>query len=494
MSKLPLKSPDNDKKGGFFSKSLSNASWLTGARFFGDVSGLILFVIFARHFGPAGIGVYAFALAMGQFVFSATNMGLEDYAIRECTNLDLPDRQILLSRLLGAQILPIGMFLLLYSALVVIATQNQDLVIAAGILSVYQIFLALSKTFFVPAFSAQEMAIPSILEVSAKIVAVSASLMLLIIFETGMATTLITFPLTGIALLIASAISCVRYVGRIHIRVNIADVSLVLRNVWPFALSIIVFQIYSRADVVMLTLMLGEAQAGLYASALKCLEVGGMPLFYMGVATYPVLSAYFASKKMQKFSRSADLMLRVTLVLGGLLAWVLYCVVPALVVPVFGDQFAATADVSKMLVGLAILLAVSATLVRVMMAAHLQIKRVKLQSYAVILNIILNLVMIPLFGITGAIIASLFAEGMANIWYFREIRKIDSAIAIKLSATFRLFATTVGLTALTVLIAGYVSQSALLVGAVSLIVYLLTLRLTDFVDPQFFMKRRLQIS
>jgi O-antigen/teichoic acid export membrane protein len=473
-----------------FSRSLSNASWLTGARLFGDISGLVLFVVFARRFGPEGIGVYAFALAIGQFVFSATNMGSEDYAIREHTNLNLGDRRILLGRLLGTQILPIIVFLVAYSLFVISAGEYRDLVLAAGILSAYQIFLALSKTFFIPAFSAQDMALPSILELSAKIAAVAISLILLLFFDMNMTMTLIAFPLVGIALLVASAISCVRYDGRIQILMGFADVSLILKNVWPFALSVIVFQIYSRADVVMLTLMLGEAEAGLYASALKFLEVGGMPLFYMGVATYPILSAYFASKEMHKMSLSADLMLRVTLILGGLLGWVLYCVAPLLVVPVFGEEFRETAEISKMLVGLALLLAISATLVRVMMAAHLQTMRLKLQSYAVVLNIVLNFGMIPLLGITGAIIASVVADSIANIFYFREIRKIDSIIAEKLSVTFRLFAICVCLTALAVLIVNYVSESSVLTGAVSLAVYLLMLRLTNLVDSRIFVRGR----
>ena len=468
------------EKGSFF-RSLRNAGWLTGGRLFGDLAGLALFVAVARYYGPSGVGIYAFALAIGQFVFSATNMSMEDYAIRECASFSTDERRALISKLLGLQAFVALVFMGGFTFLLGMFGEDSPLLVAACILSAFQILLAVSKTLFIPAFAVQEMALPAVLELAAKVTAVAVSLVLLAALEAPLSVALLPFPAAGFVLVIASTISCFRHVGVTSVRFDLGESRLVLGKIWPFALSIIVFQVYARADVVMLTLLLDEAQAGLYASALKCLEVGGMPLFFVGVATYPVLSAYFASSDVEEFSKLADLMLRVTLTLAGLLAWGLFCIVPVLAVPVFGSEFSPTADIAKWLIGLAVLLAIAATLVRVMMAAHLQLLRVKLQSYAVLVNIALNLALIPLIGITGAILASVIAETLANAWYFREIRRINPVITRRLAKTLRHYAIAMSASAAAIWAFSLIGQSAHVIAGVSLLTFLLMLRAFRFV-------------
>jgi O-antigen/teichoic acid export membrane protein len=127
------------------------------------------------------------------------------------------------------------------------------------------------------------------------------------------------------------------------------------------------------------------------------------------------------------------------LFLGGLLAWALYFLVPVAIVPLFGDRFAAAAPIVRIMAGLALLSAAEIALVRVMLAAHLQLARFRLLAIGTGLNVALNLFLIPLFQIRGAVgawiltlavIDVLYAKAIQHCFVSRRLRSVFGAYAV----------------------------------------------------------------
>ena len=141
---------------------LSNAGWLTGTRLAGNVVSVLLFVVLSRYFGPAGIGQYAYGLAIAGLIGAVVAFGLEDYAIRESSHLSLEARRLLLSRLLGTQLGIIALAVFGLLVFLLIARPSGEVVFIIILLSSYHVTLAVSWTLFVPAFSQQSMAGPAI--------------------------------------------------------------------------------------------------------------------------------------------------------------------------------------------------------------------------------------------------------------------------------------------------------------------------------------------
>ena len=78
-----------------------NASWLLACRVGADLLNFVLFLIVSRHFGPPGMGVYAYGFAIAGFVYSATTLGIDEYGIREYARRPADGRAALLADLLG---------------------------------------------------------------------------------------------------------------------------------------------------------------------------------------------------------------------------------------------------------------------------------------------------------------------------------------------------------------------------------------------------------
>ena len=98
------------------------------------------------------------------------------------------------------------------------------------------------------------------------------------------------------------------------------------------------FYFYSRIDVIMLALMRSEADAGIYATALKVLEVGVRPLGFVAIAAFPLLSKSFISAE-DAFRRTAVRLVGVATLAGGVLGWGMFFVAPLGVVPLLGKWF-----------------------------------------------------------------------------------------------------------------------------------------------------------
>jgi O-antigen/teichoic acid export membrane protein len=273
-------------------KAINNALWLSISRILADVLSFVLFVAIARDFGPAGTGEYSYAFAIGALVALAAGSGLEEFGIREYVRSSGAARTTIWTSLLTAQCAQLAIAL---SGFVLYLLLDHDRAASLPILlelMFFQVALTLSRNLFVPAMAAQAMGTPALLELTCRVGATVIALVL-ILRRTPIALSiaLLSFPIAG-AVLIALAYRNSASHGatwRIDPRWS------VLRDTWKrtahFAGSETLNQFYARTDLLLIAYFLGQEHVGLYATDIKFVEVGIVPLVYIGVAVYPILVA-----------------------------------------------------------------------------------------------------------------------------------------------------------------------------------------------------------
>jgi len=403
------------------SRTAANAVWLTLTRFTADLLSFLLFIAISRHFGPAGTGAYSYSFAVAALVSVCGSLGLDVYGIREYARLGEAERRPLLARILATQTLAMGTAVLGLALYLVVTRPNPPTATLIVLLAVHLLGFAAARTLFVPAFAHQAMAAPAVAELICRGGAILAALLLMTVFQSSLTVALIGFPLGGLALATVAATSALRFGGQFRLHTSRSAIVQTIRAAWPFGVTDLVFQVYARADLVLLSLFAGEAVAGIYASGFKFVEVGTMPLTFLNVAAFPRLSRLCEADP-SEFSEFADKVLRSTLFLGGVVAWGLFFVMPWVVVPLFGARFAPTAPLMRPLAALAFLFAVEIVLVRVLLAGHLQVTRLRLFAVGTGLNILLNLVLIPRFHIPGALAAWIITLAVIDLLYAGALR------------------------------------------------------------------------
>jgi O-antigen/teichoic acid export membrane protein len=396
--------------------ALRNAGWLTISRLGSDLLGLLLFVAISRKLGPAGTGVYAYGFAVAGLVSIGGTLGLEEYGIREYARGPRHTRARLLASLLGVQGLMTGGALLALAGVLLASAPDAQ---TAGVLLSFCMYLltgALAQTLFIPAYAEQAMSFPAFADLACRAGASLTAIAALQLGGASLAVSLAGFPLAGLVLVGIAAGSARARAGALQGPDSLRAVIEMAREVWSFAASELVFQIYTRSGLILISLLAGESAAGIYASGSKFIDVGIMPLIFLGVASYPALSDGFGREPARFVVLARDL-LRGTLFLGGLLGWGLWFVVPALIVPLLGERFAPAREILPWMAGVAVVYAAEIVLVRLMLAAHLQIERLRLLAIGTAVSLLLNVALISLYGLGGAVAAALLTFAAIDAMY-----------------------------------------------------------------------------
>lgn len=403
--------------------TLWNAGWLTGSRLAGDALSLLLFIVLSRAFGAAGIGQYAYGIAIAGLVYVGVLLGIDEYGVREYARVGQEQWRSFIGRLLGTQALLAALVVPTLILFVAVARPSTETTAVILLLSAQQMCFGLARTFFIPAFALERMALPAVGELLCRAAAIVASISLVLLLDVGLAKALTPLPIGALAFLLAGVVWARRHLGGFGVSLSWRDVVTVLRIAWPFAASIVVFQVYARADVIMLSLIDGDAVTGIYASSVKVFEVGLMPLWFLGFAAFPELSRLFHRSR-PDFVNSGDVLFRFTLLAGGLLAWFLFFGAPVLLAPVLGSDFTAATPVLRVMTVLALLMALEVPLVRMLLAADMQVKRLKYQFLGTAINVLLNLALIPLLSAIGAAVSSIVAVAVTNVLYFGVLHEV----------------------------------------------------------------------
>jgi O-antigen/teichoic acid export membrane protein len=198
---------------------------------------------------------------------------------------------------------------------------------------------------------------------------------------------------------------------------------------WPFSVSALAAAIYVRIDQVFIKVLLGSESVGLYAIAVRFSEV------WFIIAEVICLSLLPAILNAEKHDRG--LFLDRSKKLYSLLFYsaiavciVMYIISPVLIHTLYGDAYNQSVQILRLyiwsIVGYFMLTALNQFLF-----AENKFKTIlSLNLIGMVLSIGLNYIFIPMLGITGAIVANIFAYTLPVIivlLFFRDMR--DQRIA-----------------------------------------------------------------
>ncbi|MDP9009197.1 MAG: oligosaccharide flippase family protein [Pseudomonadota bacterium] len=412
-----------------------NAIWLTGCRLTGDVLNLLLFVLISRSFGPAGAGAYSYGFAVATFAFVIGCLGIEEYGLRQYARMDTAGQSTFLGELLGTQMLMVALAVISLVVYLALTAPSQATLVMVCALGAYQITAAVVATLFIPAMAAQRMIWPALAELTARTVAFAAAGYAIGVAHAPLAQAVLGYPVAALVWLTIAFRSIRRFAPSLHVSFSPAGTRRILGILWSFALLEIFAQLFARIGVITLSLQIGDAAAGIFATGLRLIEVALMPLSFLGVAAYPRLSQLF-STDLPVFRRSASDLMWLMLLGGVAASWGLYFIAPPLLVPVLGERFAGAESMIQTMAIFALVQAVEACLGRILLTADRQIANATFVAVGAILSVALNLVLVPHFGVSGAIYAGAGAYAAIDVCCIGALRRaLTGAVLLRMFAS-----------------------------------------------------------
>ena len=404
---------------------LQNLGWLTGGQLAADFAAFIFFILLSRRFGPEGIGDYAFGLAVAMIGRTVVSLGVDSFGIREVARRESEEAIDIVGRILGAQCWLLILYVVGGGVFLTAAGVSVTAFAVTGVLSIYHLGAGLVRSLFLPAFAAQRMAGPALLDSGSRVLAVVGGIGVMLLGGDRLVTVLVGFPIFGVALVVLALWQARRHLGGLHLNLSPKSVRAVAGRAWPFAAGQVVFRLHSRADVLMLSLIVGSSATGIYAAGLKFVEVSMMVVALLGLALYPRLTR-LAENDDGAFDIAVATLMKGGLVACVVLGWGIFVFVPDLIPLFFGAEFQDTEWVVKLF---ALLVPVKGLVIlgdRLMLAAGQQHQKLRFQTIATGLNVAFNGGLIPLLGVEGAIIASVVSIAVNAFLLVRYLRRYSS--------------------------------------------------------------------
>jgi len=422
---MKLKNILQKMKGAEIKKILHNINWLAGEQAIKMGIGMIVTVFVARYLGPDKFGLMNYAVAFVGLFLAFNQLGLEGIAVRNIVNNPVREREYLgsslLLRIVGS------LFLMLFSVLgiTLLCPENSELHILVLIIGLSHFFRSFETVDFW--FQAH---VKSRYTVYARTIAVLLILGLKLIFVIT-AQPLIAFVyMFALDTFIAAIFLVILYQknGSISIfkwKCNFKTIKELLKDSWPLIFGGVAVAIYMKIDQVMIGSMLSDKDVGLYSAAVQ-LSKGWhfLPIIITGSMFPSILKIRKQSNElyMQKMQFLYDGFTWFTIVI----AFVVMIFANFIVSLIYGPEFVETGKILSIHVWSGVFVFLGVASYRYLVAENLTKISLYRPLLGAVVNIVLNLLLIPRYGVMGATVGTLisYVVSTMSIFLFKKSRVV----------------------------------------------------------------------
>lgn len=402
-------------------KLVKNSIWLFGAEGLSKVIALMTQIFAARFLGGEGYGIFSFAFAATGAFIVFIDTGLAIFLTREVSRHPENSSAYLKNVLALKWKLSLVTGLALAGVLSMVSLEQESLFSATAIglalmISGYtEMYLAVFRAF-------ERMRVVSILMVAQRV----------LFFVIGLAVLLwggdvVLFSLAFLFVSIALLIITRRQMARHHDNKKTTHDAKLVRKIFKDSLPIcglILFTyIYFRIDAVLIFFLLGELETGWYSSAFKLIETLALLMASIRFGVFPVLSKTFkeGSDHYQKIWQETSrylLLISIPVAVGMIL------LAAKILDILYGTDFSAAGPVLKIMALGFPLLCLNDLASYLLLSQNKTSSVLLIAGFAAVFNVVLNIFLIPKWGMTGAAFATTLTQGLVFSAYYLKVREI----------------------------------------------------------------------
>ena len=409
-----------------------NTFWLATGTGISKFLKLSLIIYVARILGATEYGKFTFALAFISLFLIFSDLGLSNIVIREFSREKEKEKEfysvlslkILLS--LGA------LFLILIGSFFITSDPAiQSLIWILALFCLVEGFLTLIYSFFQARQRMEYQAWVTILE---SLVVTGCGFFVILNYP--------SVKNLSYAYLFSSLVALIFVLFFFHFKIfslKITWQKLIWRKFlsmsWPLALAGLFSTLYTYTDSVMMGYWKMITETGWYNAAYRIIALTFIPLGFVTASFYPMMSKFFkeSKEKLQKtwnYQMETVILLAVPSVIGGII------LAPRIVGFVYGQDFTPAILALQILMVMAGLVFLCTPFSYLLIASNQQRNFFKITSSAALLNIVLNLILIPKFNLYGAATATIITYLLILFLFFRFTMKFTLVQPINLKLLF----------------------------------------------------------
>ena len=405
-----------------FRKYFANTSWLLSERVLRMVVSLFVGIYVARYLGPERFGLLSYTLSFVWLFSSLASVGLDEILVRELVKS--PEQR---NNLLGTVF-----WLKVCGTLVMGTTIALVLKYTVEDQQTYWMIALIALGFLFQVTNVVDFYFQSQVQSKFAVRAQVIQLILTSLFKIYLVWNQAELIWFAFALMLDQAVVAVLFLLVYHWKIGWfpffsfrwKQAKKLMRDAWPIIFAGMVVSFYMRIDQVMLKEMLDAKAVGVYAAAVKLCEAWYFLPTALIASIFPaVIKAKIKSKTLydKRVQNLYDLMvwssIAVALPTTLLADWVILIL--------YGTDFQEAADVLRIYIWAGVFVTLGIANSKWLITENLQRYLFIRTILGALLNVGLNLWLIPIYGIKGAAIATMVAQGTVgflSLSFFKKTR------------------------------------------------------------------------
>lgn len=394
-----------------FKKYFKNTSWLFIEKIIRVVLGAFVIISITNYLGPSDFGLYSYALSFAGIFTVISTLGIDSILTRELVK-DPEKNNLLLGTGFGLKFIGALISILLLAVAVIFTSHDKTTNLLIFVIAAAPIFQSFNVVDFF--FQSKVLSKYSVIVQSSSFI-LSSVIKLSLIFLHASLLSFAIFTTAEYVFLAAGYV--LMYRSR---KLNISEWKFelntglrILKDSWPLILSGVVITIYMKIDQVMIKQMLGNAEVGYYAAAVRLCEAWYFLPTIITTSLFPAIvnakkiSEQLYQSRLQKLydllAWAAILIALPTTFLSGFIIEILY-----------KPEFLPAAPVLTIYIwaGVATFLGVASS--QFLITENFTKIAFVRTFIGMIVNVILNFLLIPVYGISGSAAATLISYSVAT--------------------------------------------------------------------------------
>jgi len=413
-------------------KIVDNIGWLFFDKILRMGVGVLVWVWIARYLGPDQFGLLNFAMAFTGLFGALAALGLQGVVVRDIVGDPQSASQTLGTAALMQLIAGLVTFLLI---LVSIAYFRPDDALSRSVVAILGAIMMLKASEIAVYWFESQVQSKYTVWVQNSVFLVFAAVKVAMILQ---GAPLIAFVWAMLAEAAVVAVILLFVMGLRGQRLTKLAASLeraktLLRDSWPVILSAIAITVYMKVDQIMLGQMIGDEAVGIYSAAVRISEVWYFIPMVIVASVFPTIlesKKHSEAQYYERLQKLYDLMV----IISVSVALPMTFLAKPLISLLFGAAYTDAGTVLAIHTWAAVFVflgVASGTWFLAENRLSLSLQRTVLGAIA---NIVLNLILIPDFGVMGSALALVISQALASLLYDGLNRDTHRMFHMKLSS------------------------------------------------------------
>lgn len=394
---------------------VKNTFWLSISQIASRTIRAIIVIYAARILGVHGYGVFSYALAIVGLASLFSDFGINRILIKEASKLPALRNQYIATTLFLKLILLSAITLII----AIITPQFAKIPEAISLLPIMAVLFfsdGIREFCYAMIRSVERMEWEAWLNTFINTLAVIISLALIIIYRSPLSLA-IAYALSSIIGTTVALLVMRKDLTSLKSHFNRQLINPLLLELWPFAIMNILWSVLAYTDTLMLGWMKTASDVGIYAAAQRPVQLLLVIPAVIAGSTLPMLSRLAHSDKdrfklILEKTIAISVMLALPLTIGGIM------MSSSIIDLLYGPSYRNSASVLQIMISAFIITFPTFITYHAIFANDLQKKFIPHMIFSAILNIILNLWLIPIYGAMGAALATVASQYLAYGWIF----------------------------------------------------------------------------